>query len=688
MNQQATPLRSYLDLAPRGARLHRRESRMTRLCILLSVFLVTAIFSMVDMELRNQKYQTILSDGNWHVSTADLTAGQAAIAAVRPEIEAVGRYAVLNYRLDGGYTLAGKALTACGVDEGWRTEIFPQSLTEGDWPAAADEAVLTANAAPAGIAVGDVVLIGTPGGAANVRVTGFMPTTTMLAAKDALGALLTPEGLAALGATDEPVTYLRFTRFCNYQKAMAALRADFGLPEDALSENFKLMMLSLQSSNSYSKNLYGIAVFLLALVLLSGVLMITGTLNSNVSNRTQFFGMLRCLGATRRQIMRYVRREALAWCALAVPAGLALGLGVTWVLCALLRWSSPVYFANMPFFDISGGALVMGAVSGLLTVLLAARAPARRAARVSPLTAVSGNAAALPVAGRVRAGRRVELTLGIHHATGSKKNLLLVAGSFAVSIILFLGFSTFITFMNKAVTPLRPNTPDLYYFMTEEGAGPLLANLRDQLQSEPGIKALYGGHDNQQDWTPLPPDAPMNCDGIGVQLTRDATEAGVETLRALAVPGLRFYDMRAENRSTRALYFSLLLFIYGFLAIIALISALNIVNQIAMSAAARTRQYAAMRAIGMSGAQLTRMLRAEAATYAVAGCALGLALGVPVHRNLYRALITARWGTVWTMPWAPLAVIVGLVLASTALAVYAPARRLRRLPIAAALETA
>ena len=44
-------MRSYLSLVPISARVHRRQSRMTRICIILAVFLVTALFSIADMWL-------------------------------------------------------------------------------------------------------------------------------------------------------------------------------------------------------------------------------------------------------------------------------------------------------------------------------------------------------------------------------------------------------------------------------------------------------------------------------------------------------------------------------------------------------------------------------------------------------------------------------------------------------------
>lgn len=41
-------MKSYLSLVPISAKVHKRQSRMTRICIILAVFLVTSIFSMVE----------------------------------------------------------------------------------------------------------------------------------------------------------------------------------------------------------------------------------------------------------------------------------------------------------------------------------------------------------------------------------------------------------------------------------------------------------------------------------------------------------------------------------------------------------------------------------------------------------------------------------------------------------------
>ena len=99
---------------------------------------------------------------------------------------------------------------------------------------------------------------------------------------------------------------------------------------------------------------------------------------------------MRCIGMSKQQIVRFVRLEALNWCKTAVPIGLGLGIVTTWGLCAVLRFLVGEEFSHIPLFGISVIGIISGIVIGIVTVLIAARSPAKRAARVSPASAVSG----------------------------------------------------------------------------------------------------------------------------------------------------------------------------------------------------------------------------------------------------------------------------------------------------------
>lgn len=84
---------------------------------------------------------------------------------------------------------------------------------------------------------------------------------------------------------------------------------------------------------------------------------------------------------------------------------------------------------------------------------------------------------------------------------------------------------------------------------------------------------------------------------VMVQLTKDATDENVEAIRNVTGKEYSFSDKREQR--TAGTYMAFMIFIYGFLAIIILVTVLNIMNSISMSVFARTKQYRAMRAVGM-----------------------------------------------------------------------------------------
>ena len=778
-------MKSYLDLISVSAKVHRKQTRMTRLCIAVSVFLIAAIFGMADMFLQSQREQAIQSDGAWHVRFDGITQEQTALIDARPETETGCRYAVTNYRLDMDYTIDGIKTVLCGFDETF-FDLFPGiHLTDGTFPQKEDEALVTESVRDRlDLAAGDTVEVKTPDGALQFRVSGFVEDTSDLLKGGAFGLFLDTDTYCAafqdVTLQEDFVYYVKFVPGCRIQKTLDDIIRQLGIPKEAAGENTKLMGLLLQSRDSYILSLYLAAVILAVLVAFAGMLMILGSLNSSVSRRTEFFGMMRCLGATGRQIRQFVRREALSWCRTAVPSGLAASILTVWILCGALKAISPTYFGAMPALGISWIGLVCGCVIGLLTVLAASRTPAKKAARVSPLTAVSGNAGTVFAAKRAANTKlfHVETALGIHHAAGSKKNLLLLTASFAFGIILFLSFSTGVDFMRHALTPLRPYTPDVSIVSQNNGCD-LPDTLLAELKADPDVKRVFGrsfaydlpavlhGKNRtavlisyedyqfgwaQDDLAQGSIEAVKNGEGVllaakdgfsaeagdeiiietklGRQTVRvagvlsyapfdggkdtgtlicseqffrrltgengytildvqleDHSDRAAEEIEEMAAGRYLFSDQRESNREVRAVYYSFALFVYGFLAVIALIAVFNIVNSIGMSVSARMYQYGAMRAIGTSIRQLNGMIAAETFTYLSCGLCTGLAAGFPIHYFLYRQIITARWGDAWRLPAAEFGIIAIVMVLSAVAAAAGPVRRIRRMSVVETIHT-
>lgn len=495
-------MKGYLDLVPISAKVHKRQSRMSVICIILAVFLVTAIFGMADMFIRGQILQAQSESGNWHIGIRDITDEDAAVLSARPDIKTVSAYGVLNFRGDQGYTLSKKDTAIFGCDEAMVKDIF-DILSEGAFPQGENQALVSDNAKTAlGLKIGDQIAVQTSSGEElSFTVTGFAKSTAQFLSDDSYGIFLpTTEfrsiypGVIDGSASDyNTMFYVQFASLNRVQSTIRDIKESFSLSDEQVSENTKLLGLLGQSSSAFMMQVYGAAAVLFILVLCAGILMITSSLNSNVAQRTEFFGLMRCVGATPKQVMRLVRKEALHWCRLAIPAGVLIGTVVVWVLCYALRSLSPAYFGGMPLFNISIPSILAGICVGLLTVILAARSPAKKASKASPLAAVSGNANDMqPV--RKAANTTlftVDTSLGIHHAKSSKKNFVLMVGSFSLSIILFLSFSVTIDFMKHTLTPLHPWTPDLS-IISEDQTCSVNSGFIEELNNNPAVEKAYG----------------------------------------------------------------------------------------------------------------------------------------------------------------------------------------------------
>ena len=770
-------MKSYLSLIPISAKVRKRQNRMMILCIIISVLLVTTIFSAADMIIRGETVTMQAKHGNWHIQVNNISDEIVEEISNRPDVTAVGWSAVFNEDADQPYTIGERKATLYGTDETYLAQLA-DGMEEGAFPQSDQEVVLSSNAKLAlDVQLGDSVTVQTPAGNVDLTISGFgsddqeyYEGQTYLVAvymtKDAFVLLMNENGVSDYA----PACYVQFQSAAKAADAIAEIQTQYNLPEGSIRENTAIMGLAGQSSNESMQNVYGLAAILFIMVLLAGVLMISGSMNSQVAQRTKFFGMMRCIGASRKQVIQFVRLEALNWCKTAIPIGLIVGTVITWAVCALLRYGIGGEFAGTPVFALSPIGLISGAVVGLVTVLLAAQAPAKRAAKVSPMAAVSGNSETLPTTrhtSRLILGK-VEWTLGVHHATASKKNWFLMTASFSLSIILFLCFSVGLDFARELVPSLRSWQPDI----TLNGyANALLLepDLLDEIQEIPHVEDAYGtaylenvpatssregiDHVNLMSYTdylldsaadsvvegdlsaiygnngqvmtisnkdnPLQvgdtiqiggKEVTITCavsDGvysseysvicstetfewltgetnyslIGIQLDADADDETIRQINNLVGSDVIFDDLRQGNQEDAATYLAAQFVLYSFLAIIAMITLFNIINSISMSVTARIKQYGAMRAVGMDGGQLSRMITAESFTYAISGLVVGCVAGLLLSRYLHIMLLTRYFGTAWSLPVPLLCIIVLFDFAAAFLAAYAPSKRIRNMAI-------
>ncbi|MFJ6381836.1 ABC transporter permease [Kitasatospora sp. NPDC092039] len=140
-------------------------------------------------------------------------------------------------------------------------------------------------------------------------------------------------------------------------------------------------------------------------------------------------------------------------------------------------------------------------------------------------------------------------------------------------------------------------------------------------------------------------------------------------------PLLKVQDRAQLVREAAGTVGELLTLMYGLLGIGAVISALGIVNTLAVSVTERTREIGMLRALGMDRPGIRRMIRLEAVTVAAFGTLLGLAGGLFGAWAVGALAGGAMDGYALALPWGTLALVCLASLAIGALAAALPARR-------------
>ncbi|MFI9744494.1 FtsX-like permease family protein [Streptomyces sp. NPDC052494] len=339
--------------------------------------------------------------------TGALPAGAAAKAARLPGVVEVSERLVghANVLLPSGRPLDDRALvTSVAADPALRW----QRLDSGDWPRARGEAVLdTDTARRVGAAPGDTVrLTKATGGTADVRLTGLLDTSASqaLGAQPAIGV---PYAETRTYATGVRATHLDL----DLAPGAGAKASGAGAGAASGSESASAVAVAVAAKKAIGggvaaythagavdnakqsgRTMYAVvltaALSFVLIAMAVARMVVTNTFSVVLAQRARQLALLRCVGADREQVRRVIRRQGLLLGLLASAAGLAAGAGACLLGSALLNGLAdlgPIEVSLLP------GPLtfLLAGIFGVLLTLWAVRKPARAAAAVPPVAALS-----------------------------------------------------------------------------------------------------------------------------------------------------------------------------------------------------------------------------------------------------------------------------------------------------------
>jgi putative ABC transport system permease protein len=288
--------------------------------------------------------------------------------------------------------------------------LTPFRLHAGQWATGPGQVVIDrATAESQHYAVGDTIRVAARGDAQKVTVTGIASFANVKSLGKASAAIFDLETARTLFAKDG------YDRILVGAQRRTDIRASLKL---AGAGGDRIEVRGAADDDRFSFDSLELFVNIIRTILLAfaGVAVLVGaftifnSLSITVAQRTKEFGLLRMVGATRRQVRLSVLLEALLVGLLASGVGIGVGVG----LAAGLNAVFAALGMDLPAdgLELATRTIVVSLLVGTLTTILAAAIPARRATRIAPVAALRDSASPVKVRLFARGVRGVASVVG------------------------------------------------------------------------------------------------------------------------------------------------------------------------------------------------------------------------------------------------------------------------------------
>jgi putative ABC transport system permease protein len=449
------------------------------------------------------------------------------------------------------------------------------------------------------------------------------------------------------------------------------------------------LVATLAEQNAGGEGLLSVGLLIFALVsLLVAALVIYNSFRTLLAARLREVALLRCVGATRRQVMTGILAESTVLGLAASIAGLALGT----VLAAAL---------NSGRVSLTPSTAALSLAAGLVVTVGAALLPAAAASRTAPVAALT-----TPPEGKVR-GLRTRLILAVLLvATGlvltaagiprGQAGLFLIA---AGGTLFFLGFLAIEPAAYRSVFMPLVYSGSLSAVATGTGGIALSAVEASALHVTAGGTVSVAGHPFVVDatfsdgvldeaavisWTDFTKVlGPGEDTEVAVKARPGVSTAASASAVDAAVADYPLIDITSEASLRAHMLASIQKIATLFDALLAtsiVIALFGMANTLSLSVLERTRESALLRALGLTRPGLQWMISLEAVLLGLMGAVAGVAFGLGFGWATARAFLRTDGGPV---SYPVLQIIGFIVLAGVAALVASviPARRAARLTV-------
>lgn len=406
-------------------------------------------------------------------------------------------------------------------------------------------------------------------------------------------------------------------------------------------------------------------VIVVSIVVISTIVVIYNAFQISVVERMKQFGLLRSIGATRKQIRQIVMKEAAVLAFIAIPIG---------VVCSLLALAILQAFfvilvdkgSDVSFFYIDWKILLASSILTLIAVLVSSYFPAFFAGRISPLLAISSRLSIKKERIKKQNNKVLRkpfsfpLSMAIKNVKRNKNRYVVTILSIIISSVLFITFSSL---MDIALSSKLVNDPYKSDLTIENNVSSENVEILEQIKLIKNVSEVY-----EQD--------------LSIKIELKDINQSIATVEDIQKTIGKKHDITVvnnfeENKAKNEEALIIKVLVYAFIVVISLIGSVNILNTITISIMIRRKELAALKSIGMSQRDLKKMIIYEALIYGFSGSLQGIFYGCILSYILYTAA-SGLFNVEWSIPYNACLITFAAALLISYLSVLLPLRRIQQ----------
>ncbi|MBE5106501.1 FtsX-like permease family protein [Bacillus thuringiensis] len=648
---------NYKQLSRRYLKGNRKRTILTLIGIILSVALISTIGLFMNGTQISQIENTKKSQGiSSHAVVSNYNESILKNIKYNPKIESVGLMS------QGDTIPVGGVSVQMNFADDNALEFLKYSLIKGRLPANDLEAAVDPWILPyikKDLRIGDSFELNEK----KYKLVGLLNNSADTQ-KNKVGRILTKKREFSTG---EGKILVGINPNANFNEVLEGIESITG--KENLIINTDLIRLVQPGSNN---SIMATLIITISIVVIATVVVIYNAFQISVVERTRQFGLLRSIGATRKQIRQIVLREATFLAVIAIPIG---------VICSLIALASlQLTFslllensAEVSVFHVDWKILLISSIITFLTVIASSLYPAYFAGKVSPLLAISSRLSIKKEKIKKQKNSTLKkplsfpLSMAMKNVKRNKNRYTITILSIIISSVLFITFSYLMNVAFASNTYKNLSTESDITIQLQDDNQEHLAESKqvlDQLKSLGNISKV----DEKKDYK------------FETKL-KDVTQSSATVTEIKNTIGKRYsitvVDYYQQNKGIKEQKLTLQVLAYGFITVIALIGSVNILNTITISIMTRRKELAALKSIGMSQKDLKKMITYEAMIYGFSGSLQGIFFGCMLSYIIYLA-ISGMSKMTWTIPYEACIITFVSALIISYLSVLIPLKKIHQ----------